>query len=170
MASLTSSMDEIYQFTSATRDIVQAIDDIAMQTNLLALNAAVEAARAGEAGKGFAVVSEAVRTLAGQSATSANKISEMIAETVDRINEGTRLAGSTCKAFNQIVSRNSKASDLIQQIAQASNEQSGDITTVSKTLLQLDKTAQQNAAEAHDLAQTMSQFTSDYTKHHKRPQ
>ncbi len=164
MTSLTASMGEISRFTSETREIVQAIDGIAQQTNLLALNAAVEAARAGEAGKGFAIVSEAVRTLALQSGDSARKITEMISETVDRINEGAKLADSTSEAFSQIVARNGKASELIHQIAQASDEQSADIAMVSKTLSQLDKAAQQNAAEAGELAQTMSKFKSNYTE------
>lgn len=165
MTSLTTSMDEISKFTSETKEIVQVIDDIAMQTNLLALNAAVEAARAGEAGQGFAIVAEAVRSLAGESAESASKINDMITETVNSINQGAQLAGSTSKAFHEIVNRNSAASELIYQITQASDEQSSDIASISTALTQLDASAHQNAAEASSLAQTMSKFKSDYTKH-----
>jgi methyl-accepting chemotaxis protein len=60
-------------------EVVGLINDIASQTNLLALNATIEAARAGNAGRGFAVVASEVKSLAGQTASATEEISEQIA-------------------------------------------------------------------------------------------
>ncbi|MCM4841507.1 methyl-accepting chemotaxis protein, partial [Escherichia coli] len=85
-------------------DIISVIDGIAFQTNILALNAAVEADRAGEQGRGFAVVAGEVRNLASRSAQAAKEIKGMIEESVNRVQQGSKLVNNAAATMTDIVS------------------------------------------------------------------
>ena len=122
------------------------IDGIAFQTNILALNAAVEAARAGEQGRGFAVVAAEVRNLAQRSAAAAKEIKALIGDSVDKVEAGTKLVDAAGKTMEEIVSSVKKVSDLIAEIAAASQEQSSGIEQVNTAVTQMDQVVQQNAS------------------------
>jgi methyl-accepting chemotaxis protein len=146
MQQTIEAMSAIQQSSHKIADIVSLIDGIAFQTNLLALNAAVEAARAGEHGRGFAVVAGEVRALAHKSAEAAKDIKKLIDESVIRIDEGTHLAsqsGSVLKGINDAING---VAGMVQQIAQASGEQSEGISQVHRAVSQIDQVTQQNAA------------------------
>jgi methyl-accepting chemotaxis protein len=122
------------------------IDGIAFQTNILALNAAVEAARAGEQGRGFAVVAAEVRNLAQRSAAAAKEIKSLIGESVAKVDTGTKLVDAAGRTMQEIVGSVKKVSDLIAEIAAASEEQSTGIEQVNVAVTQMDQVVQQNAS------------------------
>nr|WP_288913988.1 methyl-accepting chemotaxis protein [uncultured Pseudomonas sp.] len=133
-------------------DKIGIIDDIAYQTNLLALNAAIEAARAGEHGKGFAVVAAEVRKLAERSQIAAQEIGEVAKGSV-------ALAERAGGLLDEIVPGIAKTSDLIQEIAAASEEQSSGVAQINTAMNQLNQITQQNASASEELAATSEEMS-----------
>ena len=146
VSKVVTTMDEINASSKQIADIIGVIEGIAFQTNILALNAAVEAARAGEQGRGFAVVAGEVRTLAQRSASAAKEIKTLISESVDRVGNGTELVGRAGKTMTEINDAVRRVTDIMAEIAAASEEQSDGIEQVNKAVSQMDEVTQRNAA------------------------
>ena len=134
MEQVTQTMETISASSRKIADIIGVIDGIAFQTNILALNAAVEAARAGEQGRGFAVVAGEVRALAGRSAEAAKEIKLLIQQSVSQVNEGTTLVEATGKTIGDVVQQVQSVAALIQEISNASQEQSQGTGQVSDAI------------------------------------
>jgi methyl-accepting chemotaxis protein len=143
---VVSTMAGISDSSRKIGDIIGVIDGIAFQTNILALNAAVEAARAGEQGRGFAVVAAEVRNLAQRSAAAAKEIKSLIGESVGKVETGAKLVDTAGRKMEEIVTSVGKVSELIAEIAAASDEQRSGIEQVNAAIGQMDQVVQQDAA------------------------
>ena len=149
---LVELTENIAARTQDVQSILSEIGAIAKQTNLLALNAAIEAARAGEHGKGFAVVAAEVRKLAERSQVAAQEIGEVAKNSVG-------LAERAGKLLDEIVPSIGKTSDLVQEIAAASEEQSSGVGQINTAMNQLNQITQQNASSSEELAATAEEMS-----------
>ncbi len=145
---VTQTVDAMKQI--ATR--VSIIDDIAYQTNLLALNAAIEAARAGEHGRGFAVVAAEVRKLAERSQVAAQEIGQLATNSVGMAERAGLLLTAMVPSIR-------KTSDLVQEIAAASAEQTEGVAQINAAMDQLGQATQHNAAASEELAATAEEMS-----------
>ncbi|AWI52104.1 hypothetical protein DEH84_00560 [Aquabacterium olei] len=142
---VVSTMSTISSSSRQIADIIGVIDGIAFQTNILALNAAVEAARAGEQGRGFAVVASEVRSLAKRSAEAAREIKSLIHDSVQKVQDGAALVDSAGQSMAAIVAQVQSVTALINDISEATSEQSSGVAQVGDAVSELDEMTQQNA-------------------------
>ena len=146
VSGVVKTMGNISTSSKKISEITAVINSIAFQTNILALNAAVEAARAGEQGRGFAVVASEVRTLASRSAQAAKEIEGLISESVRLIDQGSGEVVAAGNTMTDIVDAVKRVTDIMLEIAAASDEQSRGIVQVSQAISEMDKVTQQNAS------------------------
>lgn len=160
MKAMLTAMGNIEEASRHISRIIKVIDEIAFQTNLLALNAAVEAARAGVHGRGFAVVAEEVRNLAARSAKAARETTQMIENTLLKVEQGSTAANETASALHEIVENVELVRGLVGDIAKAADEQAHGISEVDKGLEQIDRVTQQNTAAAEESAAAAEELSS----------
>ena len=152
LSDMVAAMGSIQESSGQVARIIKTIDEIAFQTNILALNAAVEAARAGDAGMGFAIVADEVRNLAQRSAQAARDTAGLIETSIGKAQDGNRKVEQLNASIAGIIGSIASVKVLVDEVSNASRQQTQGIDHVSHALAQMERVTQTTAATAEESA------------------
>ncbi|WP_127717670.1 methyl-accepting chemotaxis protein [Halobacteriovorax sp. HLS] len=175
-----SEVSEILNIIKNINEKTKVINDIVFQTKLLSFNASVEAARAGESGKGFAVVAEEIGALANMSGSASEEIRELIDSSMNKVEQ---IVNSTTSVMDEMIAEGTQAVDKgkekayeckvildeiignvdlvnnqVNEIANASKEQSQGVHEISKAMEILDQVGHENNSTVIETAESSKQL------------
>ena len=145
---ISDHMNKISESSKKISEITKLIQSIAFQTNILALNAAVEAARAGEQGRGFAIVASEVRALAQTVNEAANNITNIIDETVKRVEIGNESADKSSEILETINNLVKDMEKELKDISQSTVQEEDGIMQINIAIKELNNITQENSSLA----------------------
>jgi methyl-accepting chemotaxis protein len=154
-------------------EISQVIGELADRTSMLAMNASIQASMAGEAGRGFAVVATEVEGLAEQATEATNRISALIQaiqedttaavasmeDTTREVVDGSALTNEAGKSLVEIETVSQQLSELIGQIADASERQARSSESVADAMSGISSVQRETAQGARDGALAIRNLT-----------
>lgn len=167
MGNMVASMERINDTSRKIEYIISEIENIASQTNLLSLNASIEAARAGDAGKGFAVVADEIRTLAEQSAKSADNTRELVSNTLFEIQEGSKIANKTADVLNGVVEAIQKIAETSKKLSENSQAQADSVEQADQGIARISEVVQSNSAAAEESYATSEELSAQAVTMHE---
>lgn len=147
---VTDAMTRITEASAEIEQVTNSIEAIAKQTSLLALNASIEAARAGETGKGFAVVADQIGKLADQSSEAAKNTHQLIADTMDEINNGNSVVAETTEALDAMQNSVEEITEMIIQTGDLAEQQAQSMDEIDKGIEMISNVVQNNSATAQE--------------------
>ncbi|MCI5856430.1 MAG: methyl-accepting chemotaxis protein [Agathobacter sp.] len=159
MKELIESMRNISETTNEIQAVIGKIENIASQTNLLSLNASIEAARAGEAGRGFAVVAEQIKALAEESASSAEETRVMLTNSLNQVENGSRVADETSQYMSEMVEQLDLVVMEVAKIRQVSDQQAESVKQISLAVDQVNGVVQSNSATSEEVSATSEELS-----------
>jgi len=120
----------------------------------------VEAARAGESGAGFAVVADEVRELAKRSAIAAKQTSDIIRNSVQRIEKGAEISGKLSDSLKEIVKQSTQVDTIVAEMAVAANEQDLGIQQIKSAIQQIDLVTHSNVSDTNECQESVQTLCS----------
>jgi len=97
------------------------------------------------------VVANEVRSLAQRSAGAAREIKTLISDSVERVEDGSRLVDESGERLDAILASVKKVSDIVSEITAASGEAAG-IDQINQAIAEMDRMTQRNAAMSEEAA------------------
>jgi methyl-accepting chemotaxis protein/methyl-accepting chemotaxis protein-1 (serine sensor receptor) len=108
---------------------------------------------------GFAVVADEVRALAQRSAQAARDTAALIEESIVRSGEGQQTVGQVTRAIASVTENAVKVRLLIDQVSEATRQQSQGIEQVSYAIQQMETVTQSTAATAVESASASEELS-----------
>jgi len=166
VAETSKRLKRLSESTQKVSRVVNLISNFTTQTQLLALNASIEATRAGEYGRGFVVVADEVRSLARQSAEATTEIAQLVQEIqmgtaevssvmekgIQQVASGTNQVNEAREYLYAIVEATSQISQVVAGITQATQIQSQELQSVTRTMTQVATIANQTAENSMEMS------------------